>query len=180
MLKNTYTNYGSVSKFFHWLIFLLLLGMVTFGYCLGWVPDTYAGFAYNIHKCTGVLILALVIIRLGWKWVNVSPALPPTTPRWQVMLDKAVQALLYIFIIAMPLVGWIGASAGGKPPHIGGLPIAFPIAQSKLIAKNMFELHNYFAIIIIILFCIHVLASLYHYYVKKDQILQRMMPGYKV
>lgn len=176
-LKNTENSYGSVAKFLHWLIFLLVFVMIVGGFCLGYVPDDYKGLVYNLHKLTGLTILSLMLIRLGWKLINVKPKLPADTTVWQRRAERAVHDLLYLLIIAMPLVGWIGSSSAGKPPHIGDIALGLPIAQNKELIETMFELHEYIAYGIIFLVSIHVLAALYHHYVKKDDVLRRMMPS---
>lgn len=175
-LKNTPESYGSVAKFLHWLIFVLVFVMIVGGFFLDDVPKEYKGVIYNLHKLTGVTILLLMLIRLGWKMVNVKPRLPADTTVWQRRAERAVHDLLYLLIIAMPLAGWIGASSAGKPPHIGDIKLQLPIPESKALIETMFELHEYIAYGIIVLVSIHVAAALYHHYVKKDNILRRMLP----
>ena len=175
-IKNTITLYGTVAKTFHWLIFLLLTGMLIFGYCLGSIPKPYVPLAFNIHKLTGLTILTLMVLRAIWTSTNIKPALPSNTPLWQHLSDRAVQYALYLFIIAMPLAGWIGASASGKPPHIGNVRLSLLVPHSKSLSGLAFDVHNTVAIIIIALLCIHVTAAFYHYFIRKDDVLQRMLP----
>ena len=177
-LCNTSTTYGSVSKFFHWVIFLLLFLMVILGYAMGYIPKNspYMPIVFNIHKLTGLSVLLLMLLRLIWMLTNTRPALPLDTRIWERWVERLVQGLLYLVVIVMPLSGWIGSSAAGKPPHIGALTFQLPISHSKVIAGNAFVLHRGLAITLIVLFCIHLLAALYHAIIKKDNILQRMLP----
>lgn len=176
MWRNSYTQYGSVAKFFHWVIFLLLVGMLIFGFFLDDIPKDYQGFAYNIHKLTGLTILCLMVLRALWALSNPKPILPADTKAWERVIEHVVHILLYLAVIAMPLVGWIASSADGRPPHLGSIQIKFPIEKNAALADGLFSVHNTLAIVLIVLISIHVLAALYHYFVKKDQILQRMMP----
>lgn len=175
-LRNTTISYGSVAKFFHWLIFFLLLFMIIYGFFLESIPKDYQPIAYNIHKLTGLTILTLMILRALWALTNPKPLPPFDVPFWQQWAERLVHFLLYATIIVMPLAGWIGAVAGGRPPHIGSLNISLPIEQNKTLASTAFQIHNTIAIIIIVLVSIHILAALYHYFIKKDEILNRMMP----
>lgn len=175
-LRNTIVAYGSVSKFFHWLIFLLILFMIIYGYCLSYVPKDYQPFAYNIHKLTGLSILVLMLLRLLWALANPKPLLPPDTPQWQQWIERLVHFLLYATIIAMPLAGWIGSVAGGRPPHLGSFSITLPIAKNEALADTAFSIHNTIAVVIIVLVSLHILAALYHHFIKKDNTLRRMMP----
>jgi cytochrome b561 len=175
-LKNSFQSYGSVTKFFHWLIFLLLLGMVIFGYYLEDFPKDVQPVTYNIHKIVGLLILLLVALRALWRAVNVKP-LPINTKTWERFAEGAIHFLLYAVIIAMPIVGWIGSSAAGRPPHIGSWQLLLPVPKSESLADISFDLHEWLAIALIVLVAIHVLAALYHHYIKRDNVLVRMLPG---
>lgn len=176
-LKNTANSYGSVAKFLHWLIFILVFGMIVGGLCLDYVPKDYKGVIYNLHKLTGLTILFLMLIRLVWKLVNVKPKLPADTTVWQRHAERVVHDLLYLLIICMPLAGWIGSSSAGKPPHIGDISLGLPIPENEVLIDTMFTLHEYIAYAIIVMVSIHIFAALYHHYVKKDDVLKRMLPG---
>lgn len=176
-LRNTEISYGSVSKFFHWLIFILLFVMIIYGFCLAYIPKNYQGIAFNIHKLTGLTILVLMILRLLWSFINPKPMLPFDTPVWQRIGERIVHWSLYLVIIAMPLAGWIGSCAAGRPPHIDGLRLDLPIQKNDALVDTAFNVHNTLALVIIALFCIHVMAALYHHFIKKDDILRRMLPN---
>lgn len=176
-LRNTITTYGSVAKFFHWIIFLLLACMLTFGYFMGDMPKPYKPMVYNIHKLTGLTILVLMILRLLWAFTNPKPIVSVETPAWQRLAERLVQGLIYLSVIAMPIVGWVGATLGGSPPHIGSFKLPLPLNPNDNLSDTAFSVHNTLAIIIIVLISIHALAALYHYFIKKDDILQRMLPG---
>lgn len=177
MLRNTSTSYGSVAKFFHWLIFILLFVMIVYGYFLESVPKPYKAIAVNTHKLIGVTILVLVLLRLMWALINPKPLLPLDTKIWERVLERLVHYLLYATMLAMPLSGWIASVGGGRPPHLGSLYLNLPIEQDKALADSAFDFHQLLAIAIIILFCIHVSAALYHHFIRKDNVLRRMMPS---
>lgn len=176
--KNTSSSYGSVSRLLHWLIFLLVLFMIPLGYFMEDFPKDYQGLAFNTHKLVGLCILALMLLRLFWALVNVKPSLPFQTPLWQIAAERCMHFLLYAGLIIMPLSGLIGSVAGGKPPHFYGINIQLPIEESKPLAKFAFgSIHNPLAIILIILISIHILAALYHHFIKRDDVLRRMLTG---
>src|SRR5579883_1153114 len=114
-LKNTKTAYGSISKSFHWLIFLLLAFMLILGYLMDDLPKEYKALAYNTHKLTGLSILVLMIVRLVWALMNPKPALLNVSV-WERLAEHFMHFLLYAVVIAMPIAGWIGSSAAGKVP----------------------------------------------------------------
>lgn len=175
-MMNTTRSYGSVAKFLHWLIFVLVFCMIIGGFLLDDVPKEYKGVIYNLHKLTGLTILLLMLVRLFWKTVNVKPLLPSDTKPWERRVERAVHDLLYLLIIAMPLAGWIGSSSAGKAPHIGNVTFALPIPQNKPLVKVMFEMHELIAFGIIGLVTIHFFAALFHHYARKDDVLRHMLP----
>ncbi len=175
MIRNTTAAYGSVAKLFHWLIFVLLVGMLIYGYFLDDFPKDVQPLTYNIHKLIGLTILMLMILRLGWRLVNPKPSLVQDVPQWQRRVERLVHQLMYLFILVMPIAGWIGASAGTHPPHLGGIDLSLPIEQSKAIADVSFWFHNNIALVVIALITIHFLAALYHQFVKQDKIINKML-----
>ncbi|HVE44853.1 MAG TPA: cytochrome b [Gammaproteobacteria bacterium] len=173
-IRNTETAYGSVAKFFHWLMFILLAGMVTFGYLLADVPKPYQSATYNIHKLIGLTLLSLALLRLAWTLINTKPRSIEGTKPWERLAERTVHWALYATILAMPLAGWIGASAAGYAPFIGSYSFGLPIKENKELADYAFTLHGKLALLLIGLVSIHVLAALYHHFIKKDNVLRRM------
>lgn len=178
-LKNTRDNYGSVAKFLHWLIFILVFVMIVGGFFLDDIPDEYKGVIYNLHKLTGLTILFLMMLRVFWALCNQKPAMPASSPRWQNFAARTTHVVLYVLVIAMPLAGWIGSSAAGKGPHIGDMVLQLPVPEDKSLKSLMFEMHELIAYLIIAFVSIHVLAALYHHFVLKDDVLRRMWPKRK-
>lgn len=175
-LSNTSTTYGAVSKVLHWLIFLLVLAMIAGGFFMDDVPDEYKGTIFNLHKLTGLCILFLMVLRMLWAAINVKPFLPAATPVWQRMATRVTHFSLYLLVTAMPLVGWIGSSASRKAPHIGDLTFTLPVPADKALSHSMFDVHEIIAYLIIAFVTFHVVGALYHHYIKKDDILRRMLP----
>ncbi len=177
MLKNTATTYGSVTKFFHWLVFILVTCLLMIGFFMGDIQEkTLRMTVINYHKMIGLFVLLLMLLRMTWAFLNPKPLLP-NTPPWQLIIERIVHVSLYAVLIAMPLCGWIGSVAAGYAPHLFGVYFNLPIAPSKTVDDIAFTIHNALAIVIIVLVSLHILAALYHHFFKKDNVLLRMMPG---
>ena len=71
--KNTTSSFGFVAKTFHWTISFLIIAMLVFGFFLEDFVGAPQEIAYNTHKSIGIIILALVVLRLGWRWFNIQP-----------------------------------------------------------------------------------------------------------
>lgn len=175
MLKNDQASYGSVAKFLHWLIFLLVTGMLLVGFFMQDLPREYKPLVYNAHKVTGVVILFLMLSRLLWALWNVKPV-AAMLARWQRVAERVVHAGLYVALIAMPMTGWLGSSSAGKAPHIGDWKWQLPIVNDSSFIGSMFDFHEWLAYGILSLLVVHIMAALYHHYVLKDGILKRMLP----
>ncbi len=178
-IKNTETSYGSIARLLHWIIFLLVLIIIPLGYFMDDVSDkVLRAQVVNIHKLIGVLILLLMLLRVLWTLYNVRPALPFQTPAWQKAVELIVQVSLYLGLIIMPLSGLVGSVAAGKPPHLGNFDIELPISHSKALADFAFDdVHVPLAVILIVLISFHILAAFYHHFIKRDDILRRMVSG---
>ncbi len=134
----------------------------------------------NLHKLTGITILILMLLRAGWTWTHPKPSLPFGTPTWQIFCERVVHILLYVCIIAMPVVGWMGSVSEDKAPHLFHWQLMLPLQHNKALSDFYFSIHGVLAIVIIVLVSIHVLAALYHHIILRDTVLMRMMPGSKI
>lgn len=180
MLKNTDRSFGSIAKFFHWTIALLIIGILCVGFYMGGIPDEIKREQiFNMHKLFGLTVLSLAVLRLLWRWINPVPVLP-SMPWWEVVLERTVKFLLYVSLFAMPISGWIFSTAAGYAPHLGQFSIPAPFVKLDLtLAGQVFKVHQAIAWGIIVLLCMHVAGGLKHHFIDKDNILKRMMPGSK-
>ncbi|HEV2613616.1 MAG TPA: cytochrome b [Gammaproteobacteria bacterium] len=177
LIKNTQTQYGIVNKFLHWLMALIIIGMLALGLYMSDLPISELKLRlYGIHKEFGILILMLVMFRIVWRIGNIVPLLPPTIPAWQKFAAHAVHWMLYGFMFAMPITGWLMTSAAGLPPSFFGLfTLPSLIAPNDALFKLFIEIHTWLAYGLIATFGAHVGAALKHQFINKDDVLRRML-----
>jgi cytochrome b561 len=154
-------------------------------FALGWLASTWQPSPTKLdlfvwHKSTGMLIFALVLLRLLWRLRHPAPALPADMPGWERGAAHASHALLYLIMIAMPLTGWITNSAAGIPLRIYWLIPVPAIAgtdehTADLAAFAHFSLGLAFAALLVL----HVAAALRHHFVRRNDVLKRMLPARK-
>ncbi|NNM60121.1 MAG: cytochrome b [Legionellales bacterium] len=172
---NTKQTYGSVARLLHWLLAILIICMLAVGLLLG---TLHSSSITGLHKLIGLAVLTLVLISIIWNTVNVRPDHPPSMPKWQHRVAISVQHLMMLCALLMPISGWIFSTAAGKPPHIGSLLLPMPyITPSPALFAFFRPLHTYVAYLLIALVSLHVLASLYHHFILKDDVLKKMMKG---
>lgn len=83
-LKNDESRYGVVAQFFHWAVVVLIIVQYALANIAGDLPLGPAKIAVLArHKSVGITILALVLLRLAWRWLNVVPPEPSDIPQWQ-------------------------------------------------------------------------------------------------
>lgn len=173
--RNNSDAYGIIAKATHWIIFILVSIMLVMGFLMDNISDkTLRGNTIYLHKLLGLFILFLMLWRLCWALLNVKPSLPLDTPTWQIVAARLVHFSLYALLILMPCVGWVSSVAAGRPPHVGNITFNLPIAPNTHLRDIGFQIHNFLSFCIIAFLALHIFAALYHYFIKKDKILQRM------
>ncbi len=133
---------------------------------------------FDLHRSFGVVILVLVLVRLPYRLFAGAPPPEPSLPRWQLGLSHAVHWLLYLFLLAMPIVGWVGTSAYGAPITVFWLFELPPIvAKNEALATSLLGWHATAGLIMGALVLVHIAAALYHRFVRHDGVLARMLPS---
>lgn len=172
------TSWTAPARFFHWLIAALILLQVGLGLAaVGWPLSPAKLSLFVWHKSVGMLILALVALRLLWRLSHPAPALPADTPAWERGAARASHFLLYVLLLAIPLSGWVIASASGIPFRIFRLiPLPAIAAVDKPTADAAAIVHFWLLVVFVPLLAVHVGAALRHHYVKRNDVLVRMLP----
>jgi cytochrome b561 len=180
MLRNTHDSFGSIAKIFHWLIALCIVGMLMVGWIMGEVESSSTKMMlYGLHKSTGVIILLLALLRLAWRLLNPIPQLPSSLHPWHYCVAKLSPLALYTLLFLMPLSGFILSQAAGYPVTVYNL-FTLPVVFSKNIdlSKTGALIHKYGAFILVGALALHIIAALYHHFILKTNVLQRMLPSW--
>lgn len=175
-LLDTEDHFGFIAIFFHWIMALLLIGLVTLGLYMTSLPIGIQKLQlYGYHKEFGMLALCLVMLRIAWRIGNVLPSLTSLNP-FDRYAARAVHFAFYLLMIAMPITGWLVTSAAGMPVSFFGLFVIPTLIAPNDGQRILFEsVHECLAYTLIVLFCLHVLAALKHHFINKDDILRRMI-----
>lgn len=171
-------SWSAPAKFFHWLIAALILAQIVLGLAaVNWPLSPAKLNLFVWHKSTGMLILALVALRLLWRLAHHAPSLPEGTPAWERHAAHASHFFLYALMLALPLSGWVIASASGIPFSIfWRIPLPAIAAVDRDVADGAARIHFWLLAVFIPLLIIHVGAALRHHYVKHNDVLRRMLP----
>ena len=189
-LKNTQFAYGSIAKWLHWSIAILFLCSYASVKYRHWftVKDTPENWtALQLHLSIGITIGVLVFLRVVWRLMNRVPDEEPGS-RLAHLAAKLGHYALYAMMIIMPITGYIGTGVNTEYFFIFDIP-KFENTQvfSSIVLNGMglsfeeFEapidfIHKELGgeLIVLLLIGGHILAALYHHFVKKDRTLQKM------
>jgi cytochrome b561 len=173
------TFYNGVARTLHWLILALLIAQFIFAWTMPHIGrNTPVTTLISLHFTFGVIIIAVAIVRLLWRLTHPEPEPEAGIPPWQTASARIVHWLLYILLFVVPILGWINASYRGMPIVMFGLELPKLIATRAAGWGWTGDVHGYLADYALLgLVGLHVAAALYHYFVRRDGVLQRMLPG---
>ena len=178
--KNSKTRYGTASIGLHWLMLLLLAAVYACMELRGIYPKGSAlrDGIKAWHYMLGLSVFGLVWLRIGLQLLGASPEIKPAAPKWQMRFALLMKLSLYALMIAMPLLGWSILSAEGKPiPYFFGLQLGALIGENKALGLQIQEVHQTFGKVGYFLIGLHAVAGLYHHYIRRDNVLLRMLPS---
>lgn len=174
--RNTRQGYGSISILLHWLVAVAVVGLFGLGIWmvdLGYYDPWYQR-APDIHRSIGVLLFAVLLLRLAWRYGNPAPA--PLGKAWEQKSARLVHLLLYLLILALTVSGYLISTADGRAIDVFGL-FSVPATLSGLEQQEDIagEIHEILAWILIALSALHALAALKHHFIDHDATLKRML-----
>ena len=182
-LRNSTESYGIIAQTFHWLVALLVLAQLGIGLYAANLPVSVARLRWlSHHKSLGLAILALVLLRLGWRALNPPPELAQYLRARRVPLSVrraalATHRLFYLLLILAPLCGWLYASAAGLSVNWFGIfQVPDFVSNDRELAALFKALHIGLVALLAALVALHVGAALRHELVLRDGVMHRMLP----
>jgi cytochrome b561 len=174
-------GYSGLQKLLHWLIALMVFTLIPVGMYMGERGkatnfDALTNQLYTMHKTFGTLVLLLVVLRVIVRISRGTPAPESSLTRLQVIASEAVHGLLYLLLLAVPLIGWAGVSAYGARGIVGGFNLPEIIARNEALGEKILDAHGLAAFVLAFLVLAHFGAALFHRLILKDGVLKRMLP----
>jgi cytochrome b561 len=175
-------TYKRTARVLHWATVALVAIQLPIGLYMTYrgntlnVWDAVTGGLYNGHKVAGVIILLVVVWRLAYRLTQGAPADEPTIEPWQRLASHLNHWGLYVLLICAPIAGYIGISLFPALDIFGLFSLPGIVAPDKEAAKTAFAVHKLLVMLLVLLIVVHVAAALFHYFVRKDNVLGRMIP----
>lgn len=174
-------QYPILLRLIHWLTVLMIITLLVLGF---WMTeraganlwDELTNTLYSWHKLIGFLVLFMTALRIVVKLTNKRPNYPSSISRGSIQLAHSVQSAMYLLLVLVPLFGWAGVTAYPALITVGGLHLpALPgVPKGEPLAKQLFEIHGYLVLALIVIAITHIGVGLNHLWIKKDQVFDRI------
>ena len=152
-------TYAAASKWLHWIIAACVLAILPMGIVMPRLPEgALQNELFDLHRSTGILVLALAVLRVSARYAFSTPAPARSLTRFERIASVAAHHSLLLLIFLMPLVGW--ASMSAYRAEVSVLSWAHTILGYSMAA----------------ILVAHIGGALMHGFIRRDGVLNRMLP----
>jgi len=176
-LSPTNHRYDLMAQALHWTTAIAIVAAFVLIQVVEGLPKgPERSFVMGLHKSFGVIVVALVALRVAWRHVSPPPA-PPVMPAWMASASRLGHAALYALMLLVPVVGMVMSWSAGRPIAVFGLFTLPDLLPPSPVLKDTTEkVHEVLGNLVLIVAGLHAGAALFHHYVLKDGVLARMLP----
>lgn len=168
-------SYSSVSKVLHWVMAVLILGLLAMGMFMVLMDMSETKLqVYGLHKSFGLLVLALAFVRVVSLLIIRRPKSLSSHKKWERVLSHIVQGFLYLLLFALPVSGWIMSSAGDFNVQFFGINMPDIVSKDAGLFGEFKEVHETLAWFVLGLIALHVAGAMKHHFIDNDSTLARM------
>lgn len=184
--------YSKAARHYHWWVAALIAVQFPIGFYMVYrgnemvgvndqgepvkgVWDAVTGTLYSSHKALGIFILLLVVLRLGYRLSLGAPRSDPSVPPALTGVGHLVHWSIYLLLILVPIGGYLGISYGSYL-DVFGVQLPGIVPENKKLSKDVFEYHELGAKLLLGLVALHIAAAVFHKFIRKDRVVERMLP----
>jgi cytochrome b561 len=174
--------YAPPARLLHWLTAGMIAVQVPVGIVMAYrgnvlnLWNSTTDFLYSAHKSLGFILLVVVAVRLAVRMIAGSLPAEPGLPRWQRRIAGANHAALYLLLLAVPMLGWLGTSLFPALQVFGVISLPAISGADRAASDRVLTLHAIVAFVLVALVALHIGAALYHRFIRHDGVLRRMLP----
>ena len=173
-LTNSITEYGSISKIFHWLSAAVLIFQIPLGFYLVDLDFNEKRLTIeSIHVLLGLSIFYITIFRLIFKLFNPTPPLSNSIFPGQRLIAKLNHVLLYITIIMVTISGALKKLFNGEILDV--FFYSFEIKDNFDLAELFYDVHIVANYTLISLISLHILAVITHKVLFRENLLKKIL-----
>ena len=169
-------RYTRTAILLHWLIAALVVAMILLGLVMTEVPrqTPMRGPLFNFHKSLGLLVLALVIVRLAWRIAHRPPPLPLDIAPWNRQLAGITHGAFYVLLLAQPLLGYVASVFGKYGVKFFGLALPAWGSDNPAVREPFLDAHHLVAKLLIALIALHLAGVAWHRFGRRGELWRRM------
>lgn len=184
--------YTTAARHYHWWVAALIAVQVPIGFYMVYrgyemvgvndkgepvkgVWDGVTDTLYSSHKTIGLIILLLVLLRLGYRLTQGAPRPDPSLPPALIGVSHLVHWSIYLLLLAVPILGYLGISYGNYL-DVFGVQMPGIAPENKEMSEQVFGYHKLAAIVLLALVVLHIGAAVFHKFIRKDRVVERMLP----
>lgn len=171
------TRYSLSQISLHWATLLMIILTYTAMLTRDYFPEDNQPLVRLLHFNFGICVWLLMFVRIFLRTRHATPAITPPVPRWQKAASHAVHGVLYLLFLSLPVLGILTLEFGGREWFLFGWPVPQFVTPDPDVRRTVKTAHEFLANCGYYLIGLHVLAAIYHHYLRKDDTLLRMMPG---
>jgi cytochrome b561 len=173
-------SYSASAKLMHWFVAAAVIVLLAEGPVMKrLVPEgSPRDNLYSFHEALGALVLIVMFVRLARRIAFGVPAPDASMPPVEQHASLWAQYALYVLLFITTVLGWAGTNAYGDPVSVFGL-FDFPaiLAKDQPLSDRIYVWHLICGILIGGIVALHIAGALYHWLIKGDRVLQRVLPG---
>ena len=173
-LTNSLTEYGSISKIFHWLSAAVLIFQIPLGFYLVDLDFNEKRLTIeSIHVLLGLSIFYITIFRLIYKVFNPTPPLSNSIFPGQRLIAKLNHVFLYITIIMITISGALKKLFNGEILDV--IFFSLEIKDNFDLAELFYDVHIVANYTLISLISLHILAVITHKILFRENLLKKIL-----
>lgn len=173
------TRYSKGAIILHWLMALMIIGNLAGGFLHDFIPrgSPERALVMGLHASFGLTLIALTLVRLGWRLANPPPPLPTYFTGGERLLAKAAHLAFYAVMLALPVSGWLMAERNERP-LLYFFAVDVPKAGiGKPLAEAFNEMHEILGWAMLALLALHIVGIIKHLVMDRDNLMPRMGVG---
>jgi cytochrome b561 len=172
-------RYTRTARWLHWIIAAAVLVIVVLGLWIVYFEPQDEAFKlqlYDLHQSLGITVLLLVLWRIALRLTRAPLPVPRDTPAPVQLAAGLNHFLLYVLLLAQPVLGSLATNARGfQVDWWGVLPIPAPVGKDEDLARLLSALHWYGGMLLVALVAVHLGIVAYHTLGRRDGLLRRML-----
>jgi len=166
------------TRILHWLSVLFIFGLFGLGYWMRTLDYYHSWYqqAPDLHKSLGMIFVFILLTRLVWRFISVTPKHLENHKAWEIKLAKAMHRILYLGIIIIVVSGYLIATSENRGIEIFGI-FNFPSIITAIEDQEDIAgvIHEWAAYALLAFVGLHAAGALKHHFFDKDKTLKRML-----